>query len=444
MKITVIGSGYVGLVSAACFADQGNDVIGIDIDEEKVNKLNEGIIPIYEPGLKEIIQRTLKLKTLSFTTDIKKGIEESDIIMLAVGTPMGEDHRADLSAVKKVGEEIGKYINGYKVIITKSTVPVGTNAELEKIIKLNQLNQLNQSNQSKKIDFDVVSNPEFLQEGKAVYNFKNPDRIIVGTKSQKAREIMKDLYSGIIRSQSPIFFTNRSSAEIIKYVSNAMLATRISFMNSISELCEKTGGDIKEVSYGTGLDKRIGPKFLHAGIGYGGSCFPKDVQALIKTMQDHNCNPEILESVENVNRYQKENLIKKLKELVPNLTNKKIAVLGLAFKPKTDDIREAPALTLIKGLQKQGALINACDPEAMQNTKEFLGNTTINYFENPYDSIKNADAIVICTEWDSFRNLDKKKIYSLMNEPNVIDGRNIYDPKEMKELGFKYLGIGRE
>lgn len=433
MKICVVGSGYVGLVASACFADLGNSVIGVDIDEKKVKDLNKSIIPIYEPGLSDILKRNLKQGTVKFTTDIKKGVQESDIIFLAVGTPQGDhDYKADLSAVYAVAKSIGQNINGYKVIVDKSTVPVGTADEVTQIIK---------DNMKEKHTFDVVSNPEFLREGEAIGDFMMPDRIVVGADTEKARKVMEDLYKGIVRVQHPILFTDVKTAELIKYASNAMLATRISFMNELSKLCESTGGDIKMVAKGMGLDSRIGPRFLQAGVGYGGSCFPKDVKALIATLEDNGCSAEILRAVEDVNEQQKRSLLPKVKKMIPDLKGKKIAVWGLAFKPKTDDMREAPSVVVIDQLQKEGAKIHAFDPEAQEVAKKMISD--VDFFPNPYDCVKDCDGLVIITEWNIFRDLDKKELKKLLKHPVIIDGRNVYDPWEMKELGFKYLGVGR-
>jgi len=432
MKIAVIGSGYVGLTVGTCLAELGNDVICVDVDEKKINDLNNGKIPIYEPGLEDMLERNFKEKRLSFTTDVKRAIEASEVIFIAVGTPTGKDHRADISFVKQVAKDIGSYMNGYKVIVNKSTVPVGTAQLVRDIIKQNQM---------KNIEFDVVSNPEFLREGEAINDFMIPDRIVIGANSDKAKKIMEDIYKGIARTNRPIVFTDTKSAEIIKYASNAMLATRISFMNEIARLCEKSGGDVKEIAKGMGLDSRIGPRFLQAGAGYGGSCFPKDVKALAQTMNHHEVESKILQAVERVNEEQKRSLLPKIKKLVPDLNGKTIAIWGLAFKPKTDDMREAPSIVIIEQLQGEGAKIRAFDPEAQETARRILKD--VKYVDDPYDAIRDADALVIVTEWNEFRNLDKVKMKQLLKEPNVIDGRNVYEPKEMKELGFNYIGVGR-
>lgn len=432
MKITMIGTGYVGLVTGTCLAGLGNDVICVDIDENKINKLNDGIIPIYEPGLKDLIETNIKEKRISFTTNIQYGIKESDVIFIAVGTPSDDKGNPDLSFVCDVAKNIGKYMNKYTVIVDKSTVPVGTSDIVKKIIK---------ENQKIDIEYDLISNPEFLREGEAIKDFMNPDRIVIGYETEKSRKIMEKIYSGIERTGKPIMYTDIKSAELIKYASNAMLATRISFMNMLAPLCEKVNANIKEVSKGLGLDSRIGPRFLQAGVGYGGSCFPKDIKALIKTLEENNCNADLLNAVENINELQKKCIIPKIKSVLGNLKGKTIAIWGLAFKPKTDDMREAPSIKIIGELQKLGANIKAFDPIAENNAKKILKN--IEYGNNPYNTIKDCDALVIVTEWDEFRQLDLELVKSLLKTPIIIDGRNIYDPKEMETYGFKYISIGR-
>ena len=431
MKIAVIGTGYVGLVAGTCLADLGNDVICVDIDEQKIGQLKKGIVPIYEPGLGDLLKRNLSEKRIQFTTDGDEAIRKSEIIFIAVATPTGKSYEADLSIVEAVAKQIGKNLNGYKVIVIKSTVPVGTTSRVKEIIRTLGKNK----------DFDVVSNPEFLREGEAVNDFTFPDRVVIGVENGNARQIMEKLYAGIARTNHPILFTDIKSAEIIKYASNAMLATRISFMNEIANLCEKAGADVKEVAKGIGLDARIGPRFLQAGAGYGGSCFPKDVKALIHTMKGNGVQGKILEAVEAVNEAQKASIVPKLKKLVPDLKGKKIALWGLAFKPKTDDMREAPSITILHQLQKEGAKINAFDPEATKTAKKIFKDVA--YFEDPYETVKDCEALIIVTEWNTFRDLDKEKIRRLLAKPNIVDGRNVYDPKEMKELGFNYIGIGR-
>ncbi|HHT9120175.1 MAG TPA: UDP-glucose dehydrogenase family protein [Candidatus Hypogeohydataceae bacterium YC41] len=434
MNITCIGCGYVGLVVGTCLADQGHKVLCIDSDTKKINKLKKGILPIYEPGLGEILNRNVKEGRQSFSTSLARGTETGEVIFIAVGTPMGVNHDADVSAVFTVAEKIGRHMRDYKIVVVKSTVPVGTASEVTRLIK---------NNQKQTVDFDVVSNPEFLREGTAVKDFLEPDRVIVGLDSPKPqlRHIMETLYRGITHTERPLLFTTTKSAELIKYASNAMLATRVSFINEIAGLCEKVGANIKEVAAGVGLDSRIGTRFLEAGAGYGGSCLPKDVKALTRIMKKYGLKSEIIEAVDKVNEEHKLMPVKKIKTLLPNLKGKRVAVWGLAFKPGTDDMREAPSLTVIKELQKAGAKIRAYDPVAEANAKTLLKHVTFSY--DPYDTLKGCHALIILTEWNEFRELDKKKIKELLKEPNVIDGRNIYEPEEMRRLGFNYLSIGR-
>jgi UDPglucose 6-dehydrogenase len=431
MKLTIAGTGYVGLVSGTGFANLGNDVICFDIDVAKIDLLNKGIMPIYEPGLEELYKRNVEAGRLKFTTDAKKAVQESDIIFICVDTPANEHQEADLSAVDEVARVIGEYMNDYKIVVNKSTVPVGTADLVKKIIKETQRN---------KIEFDVVSNPEFLREGAAVKDFENPDRIVIGSDSRKAEEVMTSLYRSRARMDKPIMITDIRSAEVIKYASNTMLATRISFMNQISCLCEKTGADIKEVAKGMGLDNRIGSRFLQAGIGYGGSCFPKDIKALISTLKQYDCDTELIEAVNRINEKQKSVVVTKLRSKL-DIKGSTIAVWGISFKPKTDDIREAPSLKIIEELQNMGARIHACDPVAIENAKKVLHH--VDFFENPYESIRDCDALIVATEWNEFRNLDMRAVKILLKKPIIIDGRNIYDPKEMRDLGFDYMGIGR-
>ena len=431
MKLTIAGTGYVGLVTGTGFANLGNDVICFDIDKAKIDLLLDGVMPIYEPGLEEIYKRNLKTNRLKFTTDAVKAVQESEIIFICVNTPTNDHREADLTAVQEVAKAIGRYMDDYKIVVNKSTVPVGT-AELVKNIIT--------ENQQKKIEFDVVSNPEFLREGAALKDFENPDRIIIGTDSKKAQEIMTSLYRSRARTDRPIMITDIRSAEIIKYASNAMLATRISFMNQLSYLCEKTGADIKEVAKGMGLDDRIGSRFLQAGIGYGGSCFPKDIKALIATLKQHDCDVDLFEAVDRINEKQKKIIIEKLKSVL-TINGSSIAVWGISFKPKTDDIREAPSIKIIEELQNLGARIHACDPVAIKNAKNVL--TNVKFFENPYETIRDCDALVVATEWNEFRNLDMRAVKILLKNPVIVDGRNIYNPKELTDLGFKYMGIGR-
>lgn len=436
MKITVVGSGYVGLVVGICLSDYGNDVICVDVDKEKIAGLKKGSLPIYEPGLKDLLDRNLEEKRIEFTTDIAHGIKESDAIFIAVGTPMGEGYRADLRYVFQVAKSIGENINGYKAIIDKSTVPVTTGDRVSMIIREEM------KKRGVKHEFDVVSNPEFLREGTAIKDFTNPDRIVIGTDSERAKEVINAIYGGIARADKPIMYTDVKSAEIIKYASNAMLATRISFMNMISHLCEKVGGNIKEVAKGMGLDNRIGPRFLQAGAGYGGSCFPKDVQALIATLEENGCPAEILLAVEEINQLQKRSIAAKMKQLLPDLKGKTIALWGLAFKPKTDDMREAPSLVIIEDLMKEGAKIRAFDPEAQEVARKLV--LGIEFCPTPYGAAEGSDGLILVTEWNEFRNLDMKRVKESMKKPNLVDARNVYEPEKMAEIGFRYVSIGRK
>jgi len=432
MKISCIGCGYVGIVIGTCLSELGNDVICVDIDKEKIDKLNKGVIPIYEPGLQEMVDRNKRESRLLFTTDLEEGIDGSDVVFIAVGTPQGHDGKADLSFVDQVAESIGKCLNSYKVIVNKSTVPVGTADRVKDIIK---------KNLKKKVEFDVVSNPEFLREGCAIKDFQVPDRTVVGVDSEKAKNIMLELYKPVERTGHPVLVTNPRTAELIKYASNAFLATKISFINEIANLCELVGADVKVVAKGMGLDERIGPRFLQAGVGYGGACFPKDTRALRVMGFEVGYDFRIIAAVDEVNEEQKRSLVPKVRKLVPALKGKTVALWGLAFKPKTDDIREAPSLIIIDELQELGAKIKAFDPVAEENARKVTKN--VEFCKNPYDAVKGCDCLVIVTEWDEFRNLDKKKIKDLMKQANVVDGRNIYDSEEMKDLGFSYVGVGR-
>ena len=434
MKIAVMGTGYVGLVTGVCLAELGNEVVCVDINAEKIAQLQKGILPIYEPGLKELLGRNIAESRLAFTTDAATAIQISEVVFGAVGTPEGADHRADLSAVFQIAKTFAENLSGYKVFATKSTVPVGTNARIREIIL---------DSRKDRQDFDVVSNPEFLREGEAVNDFLIPDRIVIGCDNGRAKAIMEHIYRGISRTDHPILFTDISSAEIIKYAANAMLATRISFMNEVARLCEKTGADIKLVAQGMGLDKRIGPRFLQAGIGYGGSCFPKDVKAFIATAAEHGVPFQILDAVESVNEMQKQSILPRLKQLVPQLEGATIALWGLAFKPKTDDMREAPAIVIIRQLLQEKAHIRAFDPEAAANTRRMFPDMQIHYAKDPYDACQGADAVILVTEWNEFRALDLAKVKSLLRQPNMVDGRNVFDPADMKKAGFRYVGVGR-
>lgn len=433
MKIAVVGTGYVGLVTGTCFAETGNEVICVDIDAEKVEKMKSGIVPIYEPHLDVLFDRNIKQGRLKFTTNLEEAIKESKIIFLALPTPPGEDGSADLSYVLGVAEQLGKIINDYKVIVDKSTVPVGTAEKVHAAIAKNA-----------KIEFDVVSNPEFLREGFAVDDFMKPDRVVIGTSSEKAKKIMGDLYKPFVRQGNPVIFMDERSAELTKYAANAFLATKITFMNEIANLCERLGANVDMVRIGIGSDERIGKRFLFPGIGYGGSCFPKDVKALAKSAQEVNYDFKILKSVMEVNEKQKTSIIPKILNYFKNdLKGKRIAVWGLSFKPDTDDIREAPALYVIKELLQYGATISAFDPEAMDNVRKLLGDK-IEYAINQYAALNNADALVICTEWSVFRTPDFEKIATNLKSKVIFDGRNLYDLSEMKDLGFYYESVGRE
>lgn len=432
MKIAVVGTGYVGLVTGTCLSETGNTVTCVDINEEKVKKLQAGVIPIYEPGLDVLFDRNIAQGRLKFTTNLAEGIADAKIIFLALPTPPDEDGSADLKYILGVAEDLGKLINNYVVIVDKSTVPVGT-AEMvrEKIAK------------NAKTEFDVVSNPEFLREGVAVEDFMKPDRIVIGTSSEKAKKVMEQLYLPFVRQGNPIIFMSERSAEMTKYAANAFLATKITFMNEIANLCEKVGANVDDIRKGIGSDTRIGKRFLFAGIGYGGSCFPKDVQALAKTSEDNGYDFKILKSVMSVNSVQKTKLITPLKKYFGgSLQGKQIAVWGLAFKPYTDDIREAPALENIKILLENGAKVRCYDPEAMENVKQVFGDT-IEYADSPYGALLNSDALMIMTEWPLFRTPDFEVISSLLKNKVIFDGRNLYEPQEMEQLGFTYFSIGR-
>ena len=431
-KIAVIGTGYVGLVTGTCFAETGNQVICVDIDEEKVNQMRKGIIPIYEPHLENLFNRNIKANRLEFTTDLEEGVKDAEIIFLALPTPPGEDGSADLSYILGVAKQLGQIITEYKVIVDKSTVPVGTSEKVE--IELSKY---------AKVDFDVVSNPEFLREGFAVDDFLKPDRVVIGTSSEKAQNIMEQLYKPFVRQGNPILFMDEKSAELTKYAANSFLATKITFMNEVANFCEIVGADVDKVRLGIGSDHRIGKRFLFPGIGYGGSCFPKDVQALVKSGLENKFDFEILNAVMKINESQKTVLMPKIiNHFKGNLKDKKIAVWGLAFKPDTDDIREAPALYMIDALINNGAKISAFDPEAMNNVRTVIGDK-IEYGSNEYDVLENADALLICTEWGIFRNPDFNKLNSLLNEKVIFDGRNLFETTEMNSLGYSYHSIGR-
>lgn len=432
MKIAVVGTGYVGLVTGTCFAETGNNVTCVDIDQKKVDKMKAGEIPIYEPGLEILFERNIQQGRIDFTSSLKEGIKGAKIIFLALPTPPGEDGSADLRYILGVAEELGHILDEYTIIVDKSTVPVGTGDKVKAAIAKNA-----------KVEFDVVSNPEFLREGVAVEDFMKPDRVVLGVESKRAEERMRELYEPFVRQGNPIIFMDLKSAELTKYAANAFLATKITFMNEIANLSELVGADVEMVRKGIGSDSRIGKRFLFAGIGYGGSCFPKDVLALSKTSKEYNYNFKILDSVMEVNHLQKTKLMPRiLEQFNGDLKGKKIAMWGLAFKPNTDDIREAPALYLIDALVDAGAEVVAFDPEAMENVQELIG-SKIKYAQSSMEAVKGADALLIVTEWSVFRSPDFDKLKGLLKEPIIFDGRNLYEPEKMKELGFKYHCIGR-
>ncbi|WP_343703425.1 UDP-glucose/GDP-mannose dehydrogenase family protein [Chitinophaga sp.] len=433
MKITVVGTGYVGLVTGTCFAETGNDVTCVDIDINKVNKLSAGQITIYEPGLEKLFERNLKEGRLHFTTQLAEGIKDAQVIFLALPTPPGEDGSADLSYILRVADQLGSILADYKVIVDKSTVPVGTAEKVHAAIAKNA-----------KVEFDVVSNPEFLREGVAVEDFMKPDRVVIGTQSERARKIMGDLYAPFVRQGNPIIFMDEKSAELTKYAANSFLATKISFMNEIAILCEKLGADVDMVRRGIGSDDRIGKRFLFPGIGYGGSCFPKDVQALVKSSQEAQYDFRILEAVMDVNEKQKLFLLPKIQAYFNNdLKGKHFALWGLAFKPNTDDIREAPALYIIDELVAAGATLSVFDPEAAGNVQQLIGDK-VHYAENQYAALENADALIIATEWSVFRTPDFDKIAASLKQKAIFDGRNLFEVARMAELGYYYESVGRQ
>jgi UDPglucose 6-dehydrogenase len=431
MKIGVVGTGYVGLVVGACLAENGSSVTCVDNNADKVAALRRGEIPIYEPGLEEMIPRNVGEERLRFTTDLNGAVQDSEILFIAVGTPQDEDGSADLSHVMAVAEAIARAMNGFKVVITKSTVPVGTAAKVRKAIAALTSHP-----------FAVVSNPEFLKEGAAVDDFLKPDRVVIGTDDPKVEAIMRELYEPFVRTGHPILVMDHASAELTKYAANAMLATRISFMNEIANLCDKVGGDVRQVRLGIGSDSRIGQSFLFPGIGYGGSCFPKDVKALMRTAQDVGCGLSVVEAVDRANDFQKSVLVPRIAAHLGTLKGKVIALWGLAFKPRTDDMREAPALAIIDGLLAGGASVRAYDPKAMSAARSILGDR-ITYCNRSYDAAEGADALVVVTEWGEFREPDFGRLKKLMRHAAIFDGRNIYKPDHVREIGFHYEGIGR-
>jgi len=437
MRIAVVGSGYVGLVTGACFAESGVNVTCVDLDFDKIYQLKNGSIPIYEPGLENMVRSNVEKKRLSFSTEIKDGIEGSEVIFIAVGTPPGEDGSADLKHVLTVAKEIGCIITEHIVVVTKSTVPVGTSEKIRNTIKT----ELDKRKVS--VTFDMASNPEFLKEGAAVDDFLKPERIVIGIDNERTREIMNRLYMPFVLNNHPILFMDIASAEITKYAANAMLATRISFINEIANLCDILGADINNVRKGIGSDSRIGSKFIYPGTGYGGSCFPKDVKAIIRTAKDNGYELNVIEAVEKANEYQKNVIFNKITRFFDyDLKNKVIGIWGLSFKPKTDDIREASSLILIEKLLSAGAKIKAYDPAAINETKKLLGNL-IEYTSDPYEALENADALALMTEWAEFHLPEFNRMSELMKRKVIFDGRNIYDPAQLRKLGFTYFGIGR-
>jgi UDPglucose 6-dehydrogenase len=432
MRIAVVGSGYVGLVAGACLADTGFDVYCVDNNEDKINKLKQAIIPIYEPGLEQLVQRNLDDGRLRFTLDLKDAVENSEVIFIAVGTPPDEDGSADLRHVLDVATSIGKFMNGEKVVVTKSTVPVGTAAKVRAAIEKQTSHPVH-----------VCSNPEFLKEGAAVDDFMKPDRVVVGADSDYARKVLGEIYEPFVRTGNPIIFMDVASAEITKYAANAMLATRISFMNMIANLCAAVGANVDMVRIGVGSDSRIGSAFLFPGCGYGGSCFPKDVQALVRTLNSFDIDAGILEATERVNEQQKEGMLNRvLQAFGDDLSGRTFAVWGLSFKPETDDMRDAPSLVLVNGLTAAGAKVRVHDPEAMAVARTHFGDS-VEYCENNYDALPDADALIILTEWKPYRRPDFERVRSMLARPVIIDGRNLFSPEKMRELGFEYASIGR-
>lgn len=432
MKICVIGTGYVGLVGAAIFADWGNTVVGVDKDQIKIDKIKIGEIPIYEPGLSEIVLKNINEGRLSFTTSLSEGIREAEVVFICVGTPQSDSGAADLSSVWEVAKEIGKNLNSYKVVVVKSTVPVGTNERVKRII---------QDNLTSNYDFDVASNPEFLREGSSVEDMRDPDRNVIGSDSQKALEILRSIY---VHLNKPIVECDLRSAEMIKYASNAFLAAKISFINEMAQVCERAGADVSVVAKGMGLDKRIGSYFLNAGIGYGGSCFPKDVAALYKTSSDQDYNFNMVRGIMEVNKLQKEYFLEKVTKFFgKNLTGKTFAVLGLAFKNNTDDIRDSVAIEIVKILRGLGATLNVYDPQAMYNSKKVLGEVSIKYCLDKYETLEQADALFVLTEWKEFASLDLEKVKLTLREPVIFDGRNLLDWRKVEEHGFTYFAVGK-
>lgn len=432
-KICMVGTGYVGLVSGACLADFGNRVICVDINEARLDSIRGGVMPIYEPGLKDLVERNYAAGRLVFTSDLKAAVEDSLVVFSAVGTPEREDGSCDLSSVFQVARDIASCMSDYRVLVQKSTVPVGTSERVGDTVR---------ENLKRPIEFDRVSNPEFLREGSAIEDFMRPNRVVIGVESERAREIMREIYRPLYLLETPIVCTSIRTAELIKYASNAFLATKISFINEIAELCEKVGADVDEVARAMGLDRRIGPKFLHAGVGYGGSCLPKDVAAIIHTADETGVPLRVIKAAADVNRFLMDRLMEKIRAEIPALEGKTIAVLGLSFKPNTDDVRESPALRLVDRLLAEGVRVKGCDPAAIENVRRIYGER-ISYSEDSYDAIREADALVIMTEWNEFRVLDLDMVKQLLRSPVVIDCRNIYQPEAMEKMGFRYHSFGR-
>ncbi|HEX8287108.1 MAG TPA: UDP-glucose/GDP-mannose dehydrogenase family protein [Pyrinomonadaceae bacterium] len=432
MHITVIGTGYVGLVTGACFAEFGVEVTCVDVDETKIENLKKGIIPIYEPGLDAIVEKNSKAGRLHFTTDIKSAVEQALVVFLAVGTPPKEDGSPNMSFYQQAAKDVAEAMNGYKVLVTKSTVPVGTGKWLKEFVH---------QHQKIKTNFGVASNPEFLREGAAIDDFMRPDRVVIGSNEEDAIAIMKDLYRPLYLIETPVVITSLEAAELIKYAANAFLATKITFINEIANLCDAIGCDVHDVARGMGMDNRIGRKFLHPGPGYGGSCFPKDTRALTTVADQFGVETLIVDAVIEANERQRQAMIPKIEKLIGDFSNKQIGVLGLSFKPQTDDMRESPAVDIIKAMQERGANIKAYDPVAMEEAKHCLEN--VEFATDEYDVIDGADALVIITEWNEFRALDMEKVKSLLKSPKIADLRNIYEPEDMRELGFEYVGVGR-
>ncbi len=432
MNIAVVGTGYVGLVTGACFAEFGVNVTCVDVDTAKVDKLNQGVIPIYEPGLDKIVDKNVEAGRLHFTTDLAKAVKESMVVFLAVGTPPKADGSPDMSFYQQAAKDVAKAMNGYKVLVTKSTVPVGTGKWLREFVS---------KNLAEPTEFGVASNPEFLREGAAITDFMRPDRVVIGSNEQRAIEVMKDLYRPLFLIETPIVITSLEAAELIKYAANAFLATKITFINEIANLCDAIGCDVHDVARGMGMDNRIGRKFLHPGPGYGGSCFPKDTRALTTVADQFGVETLIVDAVIEANERQRAAMIPKVEKMVGDVKGKHIGVLGLSFKPETDDMRESPAIDIIKELIKRGASVKAFDPVAMDEAKHFLPD--IEYAIDEYDAITGADMLLIITEWNQFRALDMEKVKNLLKSPKIADLRNIYEPDDMRELGFEYVGVGR-